>query len=248
MAAAWRANDQRRGAAFIAASALAHALLIALLAWRAGQTLDEAPHPTMPPIIRVQLEPRPLIRDETPRPRPAQPQPTVLPLPVVSGQASPIAPPRPLDEDEDRPSPPSPRQAAPALAGTPAAPAIDDPWRLRPETTGQAVARSLRTSPIGCASPSRLNAVERAVCAERLGEAADRAAPITGSGNAARDARFAREGAAALAAYESRRRPASGGVGVSGNSPDCPGGNLRGTCAGAHLPGHYQLDESNPRR
>jgi type IV secretory pathway VirB10-like protein len=247
MAATQRMGDQSRSAAFIAASALAHALLIALLVWRAGQApiLPEAPQP---PAILIEIEPRPLIRDETPRPRPAPPQPSTAPRTAVAGQAGPIAPPRPRDEDEDRPSAPSPRQAAPAPAGAPASPAVDDPWRLRPETTGQAVARSLRTSPIGCANARRLNAVEQAVCAERLGEAADRAAPITGSGNAARDARFAREGAAALAAYESRRRPASGGVGVSGISPDCPGGNLRGTCAGAHLPGHYQPDESNPRR
>lgn len=247
MAAARRMSGQSKGAAFIAASALAHTLLIALLVWRAGQApiLRDAPQP---PVILIEIEPRPLIPDETPRPRPAPPQPSTTPRPAVAGLASPIAPPRPRDEDEDRPSAPSPRQAAPAPAGAPASPAVDDPWRLRPETTGQAVARSLRTSPIGCANARRLTAVEQAVCAERLGVAAARAGPITGSGNAARDARFAREGAEALAAYESRRRPASGGVGVSGISPDCPGGNLRGTCAGAHLPGHYQLDESNPRR
>lgn len=248
MAAAWRANSQGRGAAFIAASALAHALLIALLAWRAGEVFDNPPHPTLPSIIRLQLEPRPLIPDETPRIRPSPARSQMSSQPAVPGATSLTTPPLPLDDEDNRPSAPSPRQASTAPAGTPASPAIDDPWRLRPETTGQAVARSLRTSPIGCANARRLTAVEQAVCAERLGEAADRAAPITGSGNAARDARFAREGAEALAAYESRRRPASGGVGVSGISPDCPGGNLRGTCAGAHLRGHYQLDESNPRR
>lgn len=246
MAAARRAIDHGRGAAVITASALSHALLIALLVWRAGQEAILPPL-VQPPVILIEIEPRPLIREETPRPRLAPPQPTPATRPAVSGLANPIAPPRPREDEDERPSAPAPRQAASAPAGTPA-PAADDAWRLRPETTGQAVARSLRTSPIGCANPSRLNSVEQAVCAERLGEAADRAPPITGSGNAARDARFARDGAAALAAYESRRRPASGGVGVSGMAPDCPGGNLRGTCAGAHLPGHYQLDESNPRR
>ncbi|QBX38537.1 hypothetical protein E4M02_09265 [Brevundimonas sp. S30B] len=246
MAAARLAIDHQRGAAVIMASALAHALLIALLVWRAGQEAILPPL-VQPPVILIEIEPRPLIREETPRPRLAPPLPTPATRPAVSGLTNPVAPPRPREDEDERPSAPAPRQAASTPGGT-LAPATDDAWRLRPETTGQAVARSLRTSPIGCANPSRLNSVEQAICAERLGEAADRAAPITGSGNAARDGRFARDGAAALGAYESRRRPASGGVGVSGMSPDCPGGNLRGTCAGAHLPGHYQLDESNPRR
>lgn len=238
----------RRNPALVAASVAAHAVLLGLLAWRTVE--PPAPREIAPPTFLIQIEPRPLLRDEAaPRPRsvPAEAaSPTARP---AAAQASATVPHRPRDEDEeeDRPSTPVPRRPAAAPAGTPAPAAEEDRWRLRPEPTGQAIARSLRASPVGCARPERLSPAEREVCAERLGERADRAAPIVGSGDAARDARFAREGAAAIAAYEARRRPLSGGFGVSGASPDCPGGNLRGTCAGAHLPEHYQLDESNPR-
>ncbi|MFN5082292.1 MAG: hypothetical protein ACK5DK_05670, partial [Brevundimonas sp.] len=99
------------------------------------------------------------------------------------------------------------------------------------------MARALRNSGVGCRlRRETLTAAERAACDEAVGQAAARAAPITGSGDARRDARFAAEGAAALAQYEARRAPLSGGVGVSGASADCVGSNLRGTCAGAHLP------------
>ena len=75
---------------------------------------------------------------------------------------------------------------------------------------------------------------ERAICDERFAERAAAAAPIEGTGNPARDARFAAEGARALAEYEARRRPLSGGVGVVGPQ-DGPGSNFGMGVAGAHI-------------
>jgi len=125
-----------------------------------------------------------------------------------------------------------------ALQGpeAPAGVAVPRDWTVQREATGDRMARALRNSGVGCRlRRETLTAAERAACDEAFGTAAARAAPITGSGDARRDARFAAEGARALAQYEARRAPLSGGVGVSGASADCVGSNLRGTCAGAHL-------------
>jgi hypothetical protein len=84
----------------------------------------------------------------------------------------------------------------------------------------------------------RLSAGEQALCDERFNEAAARAGPpgprTLNASEARREAGFARDGAQALAQYEARRRPLSGGVGIVGPG-DCPGSNLGLGCAGAHL-------------
>ena len=59
-------------------------------------------------------------------------------------------------------------------------------------------------------------------------------AAINGTGNAARDGRFAREGAREMQRYEAQRRPLSGGAGVM-PPQECPGSNFGVGCAGAHL-------------
>jgi hypothetical protein len=97
------------------------------------------------------------------------------------------------------------------------------------------MARGLRQGAVGCASPELLNELERRHCRERFGERAAAAPPITGSGNAERDAAFARQGARRLAEWEMMNRPLSGGVGVVGPA-DCVGSNFGTGCAGAHLP------------
>jgi len=94
----------------------------------------------------------------------------------------------------------------------------------------------------------RLNPGEQALCDDRFNAAAGRAGPLgprtLNASEARREAGFARDGAQALAEYEARRRPLSGGVGIVMSSPDCVGGNLRSTCAGAHLrPGFEMTDE-----
>jgi hypothetical protein len=137
---------------------------------------------------------------------------------------------RRLDDEDDRPAP---RLAAP---GAPAPPADvgTAPWQVRPETTSDRVGRGLRTGQVGCANPNLLTPAERAICDDRFGARAAAAAPIAGTGNPDRDARFAREGARALAEYEARRRPLSGGTGNVGVQ-EGPGSNFGIGVAGAHL-------------
>ncbi|MDQ7811442.1 hypothetical protein, partial [Brevundimonas sp.] len=93
-------------------------------------------------------------------------------------------------------------------------------------------------------NPRLLSAAERAVCDDRLGARAAAAAPIQGTGNPERDARFAREGARALAGYEARRRPLSGGIGVVGPQ-EGPGSNFGMGVAGAHLDPSLRPDSTS---
>jgi hypothetical protein len=109
---------------------------------------------------------------------------------------------------------------------------------------GDRVGRGLRTRGPGCATPGLLSAAERAICDDRFGQRAAAAAPVAGTGNPERDARFAREGAQRLADYDRRRRPLSGRPGVT--LPDDCGGsnasNLGFGCAGAHLRPEFRQD------
>lgn len=240
--------DRWRKPTIVAASIAVHALVLAFLGLRAIQMdgLDGDIFP--PPPILVQLEPRPLLPGEAARVRQA-PLPDT-PVPSVRIPGSPTAPAalpirNPLDEDEeDRPSPPVPRAGAPAPGA--AAPPADvgvGAWTVRPETMGDRVGRGLRTRGPGCSSPQLLTQAERAICEDHFGERAAAAAPISGTGNPERDARFAREGARALAEYEARRRPLAGGVGVVGPQ-DGPGSNFGMGVAGAHLDPSFRPDST----
>ncbi|WP_158256036.1 MULTISPECIES: hypothetical protein [unclassified Brevundimonas] len=182
------------------------------------------------------------------------PAPVPVPVPTPTPRAAaeravsapaPVAPVRARKKDEDAardglPSPPAPRIAAPAPGAPSAAasgvPGVSDAWRVGGESQAERNARALRTSPAGCRSTAILSQGERAICDERFNARAAEGAtrPITGSGNAERDARFAREGAREMQRYEAQRRPLSGGVGVLGPA-DCPGSNFGTGCAGAHL-------------
>lgn len=219
-----RAESWRKPA-IVAASLLLHA---GLLAWIGMRTVGlGAPLLDQSPTIYVQLEPRPLLAEETPR-QPVAARQTDAP-PLTRSVTTPI----PRDEDEDEtPAPPSPRLAAPA-PGAPPAPA-DGAWAVRPRTLGDRIGQGLRTSPVGCAAGAVLSAAERAICDDRFGQRAATARPIEGTGNPERDARFAREGARRLAEYEARRRPLAGGSGNVGPQ-DGPGSNFGMGVAGAHL-------------
>src|SRR6478672_3659415 len=218
-------GDRWRKPAIVAASLLLHA---GLLGWIGLRTmgLGSWAVPDPEPTVYLQLEPRPLLADETPRQPVAARQVEAPPL------ARAMTTPNLRDEDEDEtPSPPSPRLAAPA-PDAPPAPA--DGWTVRPRTLGDRVAQGLRTSPLGCASPDLLSAAERAICDDRFGRRAAAARPIDGTGNPARDGRFAREGARRLAEWEARRQPLAGGSGNVGPQ-DGPGSNFGIGVAGAHL-------------
>ena len=231
----WPARAERwRKPAIVAASVLAHAGVFAFLGLRALEIdlpMVDAPEP----VIYVQIEPRPLLPGEVARVRaPPETPDEAAPAPPGAPTADRDLPFRdPTEEDDDLPTPPSPRIGAPA-PDAPAPPADVGAWTVRPETLGDRVGRGLRTRSVGCASPDLLTAAERAICDDRFGERAAAAAPVEGTGNPERDARFAREGARRLAEYEARRRPLSGGAGVIGPG-DCPGSNFGTGCAGANL-------------
>jgi len=216
-----------RRPALIGASLALHALVLGAIGLRA---IERATPPPAPPVVFVEIEPRPRLAGEPVRAaRPALPD-ADTPPPAASTPAASRAP-----GDADRPSPPSPRLADPAPGAPPPPDDVDaSAWRVRPQTPGERIGAGLRTRLPGCAARELLTAAEQAVCDTRFGERAAAAPPISGSGDAARDAAFAAEGARALARYEARRRPLSGGVGVIGPG-DCPGSNLGAGCAGAHL-------------
>lgn len=204
------------------------------------------PTPQLSPNNVAVAPPAPLpapTRPPAPVPSPLSPAvPATTPAPTPAPSLS--ARPRKKDEDDARsglPTAPAPRMANPA-PGAPSAAAsgvggISDAWRVAPEGQDGRNARALRTSPAGCPSTRVLRPGEQAVCDERFNaRAAEGAArgPITGSGNAERDARFAREGAREMQRFEAQRRPLSGGVGVM-PPQECPGSNFGAGCAGAHL-------------
>lgn len=222
----WPSVDERwRKPAIVAASLLLHAGLLGWIGLRTmglGSTMIPAPEPT----IYLQLEPRPLLADETPRQPVAARQIEAPPL------ARSVTPTLRTDEDDETPAPPSPRLAAPTPEAPPAP--TDGFWAVHPRTLRDRVAQGLRTSPIGCAAEAVLSAAEREICDDRFGRRAAAATPIAGTGNPDRDARFAREGARRLAEYEARRRPLAGGSGNVGPQ-DGPGSNFGMGVAGAHL-------------
>jgi len=243
----WPSSRERwRRPALIGASVVAHVLVLGVLGLRTIQMDERLARPSPETLVYVDIEPRPLLPDEQPRPRPS-PATDAASDPARSGAPS-AEPTRTLlgfrlpfrrerDED-DAPSAPAPRAAvapgAPPAAGSPAAAAGGDGWQVRPESMGDRVGRGLRTRGPGCASPQLLSEAERAICLDRFGERAAAAPPIEGTGDPERDGRFAREGARALAEYEARRRPLSGGVGVVGPQ-DGPGSNFGMGVAGAHM-------------
>lgn len=225
-------GDRWRKPAIVALSVGLHALVLGLIGLRSMGL--EGPAAPVERTIYVEIEPRPLLPGEVARVRPPPPRPDAADQtrPNAGQEAVRADPFRRPEEDEDD-ARPAPRPGSP---GAPAPPADvgTAPWQVRPETMGDRVGRGLRTSPVGCANPRLLTPAERAVCDDRFGARAAAAAPIEGTGNPERDARFAREGRRALAEYEARRRPLSGGIGIVGVQ-EGPGSNFGMGVAGAHL-------------
>lgn len=216
-------HPRGRAAALVAASVLLHVAALGWMSWQALGLDGRYARPADDTLILIQIEPRPLLRGE--RLRPPATAPAATPNLTAPTQRITAAP----------PAPPAPRLVEPA----PDIPTPDDPWRVRPDQVPggmvDGVGRALRGG-VGCRqSYDRLSAAEQAACDQRTVAAADRAAPVTGSGDARRDARFNAQGARALAEYEARRRPLSGGTGVL-TPADCPGSNFGTGCAGAHQP------------
>lgn len=186
--------------------------------------------------------------------------------PVVLPRAVPArAQPMPASTDDSRmssasaPGQPVPRIARHIVEGRPSTPLASEgtasatpegAWTYVPETTGNAVARSVRTSAIGCAYLERLSEGEREICRERATERAVRKLEegqrITGSGDARRDARFEAEGRQRQSQYNQRRRPISNSeIGNTGPT-DTPGSNFGLPPAGRHLDPSLQPDAVGP--
>ncbi|HEX8472042.1 MAG TPA: hypothetical protein VF633_13110 [Brevundimonas sp.] len=90
------------------------------------------------------------------------------------------------------------------------------------EGRSAAVGRALRNGALGCRSGVS-DQEQQARCDQSFGMAAARAAPILGTDNPARDARFAAEGQAELDAYENLRAPLK--------PPQlCAGADMMGRC------------------
>ncbi|NJC39748.1 hypothetical protein GGQ87_000006 [Brevundimonas alba] len=227
----WPSGAERwRKPAIVVLSVGLHVLVLGLIGLRSMEL--GPPPPPVEQTIYLEIEPRPLLQGEVARVRPPPDLPDT-PSQALPNSGAPVLRTNPFQQPDDEEDQPAPRLAAP---GAPAPPADvgTAPWRVRPESAGDRVARGLRVSPVGCASPRLLSAAEQAICDDRLGARAAAAAPIDGTNNPERDARFAREGRRALATYEARRQPLAGGVGVVGPQ-DGPGSNFGMGVAGAHL-------------
>lgn len=227
-----------RKAGLAAASVGINTALLAALAFTTLGIRDRTPA-VEPPLIYVEIAPRPLLPHERQRqatatvtdPAPAAAASSAVPRAAQSVQTLPV---------EARPAPLRPRLAAPAPETAPPPP---DVWRVDPANRQGAMARSLRQGLVGCTSPERLSDAERRNCRDDFGRRAAAAPPISGTGNPQRDAAFAREGARRLAQWEAQRRPLSGGVGVVGPA-DCVGSNFGTGCAGALLDPSLAPDSS----
>lgn len=246
--------DERRNAVLLIASVALHVLVLTPLAmrWIADDALSLAEQ-RQP--VWLQIEPRPLIEGERPQPRSLTSPETIATMVEVDTPRIVQAPIVPTPEDEEPTS-----QSTVSSRSTVARPELSTlslpRWQVRPNDTAGRVAQSLRNGPVGCRMIETLTAAEHAACNQSFGQAASEAAPIEGTGNTGRDGRFAREGAAALGRYEARRGPVSGGtgisgatgVGVTGISGDCAGGNLRGNCPGELLRDGFRHEEDQVRQ
>ena len=244
----WTDGDRTR-AAILVGSVVLHAVILTAL----GISTYGLPAPpiTLDEPIVLEMEPRPLLPGETARvPSPARVRPNETR--TLTRDRTDLATPPRLTEDDERPTPPAPRMAA-GVPGV-APPAAANPWAFTPETQGAAIGRSLRTGTGGCRiMDGHLSAAEQALCDDRFNAGAAAAAARHPLGDRTRtaseqrrDEGFARDGEAALRRYEARRAPLRPGPGIVLSSPDCPGGNLSGSCAGTHLRPEFQHPEDRP--
>lgn len=221
-----------------------HAVVLGLLGLRAVRLNDwTGPRDT---VVLIDVTPRPLLSGERPR-QPTYAAPTSEARVETLRDAAPGLP-RDEDEEDEDEGLPAPRLPVPPGGPAAAASGIDEAWRVPTAPTGRQLGRALRGSALGCdVMNGRLSAGEQAQCDEAFNRAAGAAAPIAGSGDAARDGRFAAQGARNLQAYEARRRPLGGGTGT-GQHGDCPGSNFGAGCPGAHLDPGWRRDNDDVMR
>lgn len=190
--------ERWRTPALVTGSVVFHAVVLGVLGLRSVEITDSSP--PQPPLLYLDIEPRPMLKDEAARIRTPR---------ADNRSEAPFQRDRTVSRDQDSsatPTPPAPRLAAPATdTPAPAATETDSAWMVRPEASSGPGLRGPRANSLTCRSPQFLTPAERIVCDDRFGLAAARTAPMTGSGDPDTDARFAREGNERLAAYASRR-------------------------------------------
>lgn len=213
----------------LGSSLVLHMIVLVFIGLRTG--LDMSGYRAPPEPIYMRIEPRPLLPGETVREPPVTEIAIPREAPALSRKAQLRAPREQEDEEElhrleavQIPVRPDPRASG-----------VEPRWEVRPDSTGDRVARALRGGGLTCSRPrSEMTPAEREACDQRLAGARD-APGIRGSGDPERDAAFERQGRANIARWEAQRAPLAGGTGVVGPG-DCPGSNLGMGCAGAHLP------------
>lgn len=183
----WHPDWRKAGMA--AAAVGLNAGLIALLSL---DSIAVAPLPRSAtrPMIYLDIEPRPRIQGE--RARRAAP---------VLRDTTPVRPDTPRLRAPSSPLDVSTPPNAPA-------PTVPDAWRMQPVDPAD---RPALPGLAGCGAPDRLSQDARDLCHGRRMRLAERAGQVVGTGDADRDAAFARQGARRLAAWEAQRaRPAPG--------------------------------------
>lgn len=198
-------KEHWRTPALVTGSVVFHAVVLGALGLRSVETTDASP--PQPPLLYLDIEPRPILEGEAARMRTPRAEAQQHRGRTVSrnqdSSASPTRPnPRLADLAADIPAPPA-RDA-------------DSTWTVRPDAFNGPGLRGPRANSLTCRSPQFLTPDERVACDDRFGLAAARAAPMTGSGDPDTDARFAREGNERLAAYAARREALTPG------RPPCP--------------------------
>jgi hypothetical protein len=215
--------------AVMAGSLVLHLAVLMMLGMRTG--LDMAGYSAPPEPFYIRIEPRPLMAGETVREAPVVVIEEPRDAPALSREIRARALREETEDEEDERR----RLEALRLPVRPSSSAqgVEPQWRVGPDATSDQVARALRSSGLACSRPrNEMTPAERAACDDRFVGSAEGPA-ISGTGDAERDAAFARQGAANRAQWEAQRAPLSGGTGVVGPG-DCPGSNLGMGCAGAH--------------
>lgn len=214
-----RLAERWRKPALVVGSVVFHAVMLAVLGLQVVE-IGEVPPPE-PQVVFLDITPRPILKDETVRvrtpPRPeATPNRLTLPEQAAASRALPLRDPS-EETAQGLPAAPSSRVGTPAPGvSVPPAAAASGGWIVRPETQGDLVQRGLQASNPACRTSLLPTSAEQARCDERMANASNSTPAIRGSGDPDTDSRFAREGAARLAAYAARREALTPG------RPTCP--------------------------
>ncbi len=171
-----------RATAIVGLSAGFNGVLIAALSFTDAARPPQRGGPM--PTIFVEIEPRPLLAYE----RTPTLERATANAPARNGPADAPRPPATTRASASAPSPPAPASSD-----------IEDRWRVAP----RADTPSLRI--LSCDAPQHLSPEFRRQCDDRRLRLASDARSITGTGEAERDAAFARQGARRLAAWEAQR-------------------------------------------